>query len=101
MLAVATLIGTSRLHDGNRQRSAASPVQTETVTNVSHAPRNESPQEQTIKALTGRDSDEALERQVSSLKQQVRQVLLERDRVQAESAILKQQLAQMKAGAEG
>src|SRR5260370_34768374 len=76
-------------------------MQNETVTSVSHATRNQSPQEQTSKALAGRDSDEALERQVSSLKQQVRQVSLERDRVQAESAILEQQLAQLKAGAEG
>src|SRR5260370_28987866 len=76
-------------------------MQNETVTSVSHATRNQSPQEQTSKASAGRDSDEALERQVSSLKQQVRQVSLERDRVHAESAILEQQLAQLKAGAEG
>src|SRR5260370_16150764 len=101
MLAIATLIGTSRLHDKGRQRSAASPVQTETVTSESRAPRNQSPQEQTNKALTGRDSDEALDLQVRSLKQRLQQVLLERDRVEAESAILKQQLAQLKAGAEG
>ena len=97
MLAIATLIGTSRFRDINHQMSRSSPAQTGIGPTVTPGPRSQLPQQQKDDAFAGRIREEGLQRQVSVLKEQVRRTLLEKDRVQTEYALLKQQLAQLEA----
>jgi hypothetical protein len=97
MLAIAIFIGTSRFRDTNRQISRSSPAQAGTGPTVSPGPHSQLPQQQKDDAFAGRIREDELERQVSVLKEQVRRMLIEKDRVQTEYALLKQQLAQLEA----